>query len=102
MSMASPLTQLIQDTLEFMLGDDPDLVKQTLTPDLLEMKLEYLVIRNNTKQVVPVKELTIGECLTASQMLEERAFQLYRQANSLAFALVLQKTPDQDFFGDKQ
>ena len=100
--MASPLTRAIQDTLEFMLGDDPDLVKQTLAPDLLEMELKYFAIRNNTKQVVPVKELTIGECLTASVLLEEQAIQLYRQANSLAFALVLQETPDQAFFGDKQ
>ena len=100
--MTSPLTRVIQETLEFMLGDDPDLVKQALAPDLLEMELEYLVIRNNTKQVVPVKELTIGECFTASVLLEEHALQLYKQANSLAFALVLQESPDQAFFGDKQ
>ena len=100
--MTSPLTQLIRETLEFMLGDDPNFVKKALTPDLLEMKLEYFAIRNNTRQAVPVKELTIGECLTASVLLEEQAIQLYRQANSLAFALVLQETPDQAFFGDKQ
>lgn len=85
-----------------MLDDDPELVKQTLVPDLLEMELKYFVIRNNTKKAVPVKELTIGECLTASVLVEEQAFQIYGQANRQAFDLVLQKTQDHEFFGDKQ
>ena len=100
--MTNDVTQLLRETVEFMLDDDPDLVKQTLVPDLLELKLKYLVIRDNTKQAVPIEELTIGECLTASELVGEQAVQLYRQVKSQALNLILQKTPDQAFFGDKQ
>ena len=100
--MSNPFTQFIESTLRTMLNEDPELVKQTLVPDLLEMELKYFVVRNNTKQAVPTKELTIGECLTASVLVKEQALQIYQQTYSQALDLVLQKTPDRDFFRDKQ
>ncbi|MEJ8568278.1 hypothetical protein [Elongatibacter sediminis] len=98
--MAEAFTDLIRNDLAAPFQDDVDAIERNLTEVPVDVQVVYYATRGGKRKRVPIRELSIGECLGASRHIEKHALRLVQRARQQVFQVFLEQGKTDRFFSD--